>query len=268
MRHSNLSRGFSLLELLIAVTVLAILLAIALPAYTNYSVRAKVSECLNLAATARMAVSDRVARAGFAPETSEEAGYRFAQTEYCDDIYVADGGAIVVETRNTGASEDPVVQYELNLDTALARVDWDCEFVSGDPAHVPASCRAQGTAATGGGDSDWYQGGSGGSTGGGSTGGGSNAGGSNEGGSNGGGSNGGGSNGGGSNGGGSNGGGSNGGGSNGGGSNGGGSNGGGSNGGGSNGGGSNGGGSNGGGSNGGGSNGGGSNGGGSKGGGS
>lgn len=150
MRTYSSQRGFTLIELMIAVTVIAILLAVAMPAYNNYSVRAKVSECIGLATTAKLAVNDRVMRNGAAPGSSNEAGFSFSQTEYCGDIRVADGGTVVVETQNTGAADDPVIQFRLDLNTAIASVDWDCEYVSGDPAHVPSSCRALGMAATGG----------------------------------------------------------------------------------------------------------------------
>ena len=150
MRTYSTQRGFTLLELMIAVAVIAILLAIAMPAYNNYSVRAKVSECIGLATTAKLAVNDRVMRNGQAPGSSSAAGFNFSQTEYCGDVRVADGGTVVVETQNTGAADDPVIQFRLDLNTAIASVDWDCEYVSGDPAHVPSSCRALGMAATGG----------------------------------------------------------------------------------------------------------------------
>jgi len=150
MRTYSSERGFTLLELMIAVAVIAVLVGIAMPTYTNYSVRAKVSECIGLAATAKLAVNDRVTRNGAAPGSSSEAGFDFSQTEYCGDIRVADGGTVVVETQNTGATDDPVIQFRLDLNTAIASVDWDCEYVSGDPAHVPSNCRALGTAATGG----------------------------------------------------------------------------------------------------------------------
>ena len=150
MQTYSSQRGFTLLEIMIAVAVIAILLGIAMPTYTNYSVRAKVSECIGLATTAKLAVNDRVMRNGQAPGSSSEAGFTFNQTEYCGDIRIADSGTVVVETQNTGAADDPVIQFRLDLNTAIASVDWDCEYVSGDPAHVPSSCRALGAAATGG----------------------------------------------------------------------------------------------------------------------
>lgn len=144
--------GFTLIETMIVSAVVGILLAIAMPAYTNYAVRSKVGECVGLASAAKMAVHDRVMRSGQAPGSSKQAAFRFEATEHCADIRIADGGKVVVETQNTGASEDPVIEFRLDPDTVVVSVEWDCSHVSGEPAHVPSSCRAADLAGTVGDD--------------------------------------------------------------------------------------------------------------------
>ena len=54
----KMQKGFTLIELMIVIAILGILIAIALPAYQDYTVRAKVTEGLNLAAAAKLAVSE------------------------------------------------------------------------------------------------------------------------------------------------------------------------------------------------------------------
>ena len=66
--------GFTLIELMITVAIVAILAAVALPAYQNYTVRARVSEGLSLAASAKLNVAD-IAAAGIDSTNGYGAGY-------------------------------------------------------------------------------------------------------------------------------------------------------------------------------------------------
>jgi type IV pilus assembly protein PilA len=57
MKHT-LQKGFTLIELMIVVAIIGILAAVALPAYQDYTIRAKVSEGLVLAGAAKLAVTE------------------------------------------------------------------------------------------------------------------------------------------------------------------------------------------------------------------
>jgi type IV pilus assembly protein PilA len=70
----KMQKGFTLIELMIVIAILGILMAIAIPAYQDYTVRAKVSEGMNLAGGAKLAVAETRNSLGIWPTTLAQAG--------------------------------------------------------------------------------------------------------------------------------------------------------------------------------------------------
>ncbi len=148
----RVSQGFTLIELMIVIAIIAILLALALPAYQDYTIRAKVGEALSVGAGAKLAISetcqsnpDAVIAFGAASTT----GYVFTAGSDTDD-YIAsmavtgtdcDNPSFTITTQNTGADTAPVL--ELTADsTADGQFQWDCQNTAGEARHVPTSCRS------------------------------------------------------------------------------------------------------------------------------
>src|SRR5271168_3555937 len=105
----TMQKGFTLIELMIVVAIIGILAAIALPAYQDYTVRAKVSEGLVQAEAAKIAVAESFQSNGDPTMPAIGAGFTFAAagTKYVTTIVIGAGGSIAItyNTTNSGISQ-------------------------------------------------------------------------------------------------------------------------------------------------------------------
>jgi type IV pilus assembly protein PilA len=134
------SGGFTLIELMIVIAILGILIAIALPAYQDFTIRTKNSECLSVVAGAKMSVGESAQDRGqLSLITPTSTGFTFDASSYCASVTIANGGIITAITQNTGG---PIARFVLAPGEGDGRVEWDCSEANGVPqSQIPAECR-------------------------------------------------------------------------------------------------------------------------------
>ena len=138
-------QGFTLIELMIVVAIIGILAAIAIPAYQDYTIRAQVSEGLNLAAGAKAAVSEYTMDRGSWPNDNTQAGLSAAAD--INGSYVTSVGVVSnIITVTYGGSQPAhalIGGQTLTLTGTInaGSVEWDCGSGAILPKHLPAACR-------------------------------------------------------------------------------------------------------------------------------
>jgi type IV pilus assembly protein PilA len=145
MSRQRLVHGFTLIELMIVVAIIAILAAIAVPAYQNYLIRTQVSEGMSLAAGAETTVWDFVAINSRFPAGNVSAGLPSATSingHYVSQVIVTNGlitASYGGPQANSLISSDKLVLSPL---TSSGSIMWSCSSQTTVPGqYLPSSCR-------------------------------------------------------------------------------------------------------------------------------
>lgn len=139
-------QGFTLIELMIVVAIIAILAAIAIPAYQDYLVRSQVSEGSSLASGAKTSVAEYYAQYGVAPTSNPAAGLDTdtnIKGNYVTKVAVGAGGAITVTFGNKANKAIASKALQLTPAFGTGSTTWTCNGAGTtiDAKFRPANCR-------------------------------------------------------------------------------------------------------------------------------
>jgi type IV pilus assembly protein PilA len=144
----SMQKGFTLIELMIVVAIIAILAAIAIPAYQDYVVRAQVSEGATLSDGAKTAVAEFYSNRGHLPSNNVSAGLSPAASitgSYVSQVEVV-GGLITATFSSSGGrkANNAIDTKTFELSPVVAgggSVVWTCTKSSVAQKYLPTSCR-------------------------------------------------------------------------------------------------------------------------------
>ena len=150
--HIRRNEGFTLIELMIVVAIIGVLAAIAIPAYQNYTIRAQVSEGINMTALAKAAIADSFVIDGEAPMNRLAAGMSANATDtnakFDDSLNVVKGVLVVtfgheanILISNRTVTLTPYETPELGL-------VWRCGMASEPTGLSPMGSSGSGTPAS------------------------------------------------------------------------------------------------------------------------
>ncbi|WP_426700421.1 pilin [Rhodanobacter sp. Col0626] len=142
----KMQKGFTLIELMIVVAIIAILAAIAIPAYQDYLIRTQVSEGAVLTDGAKTADSEFFSNTGRFPKSNESAGLASASSiagKYVESVTLDTGGTGLITAKFGGASNAKISgkSFILSAVTNVGSIAWSCTKSDVDQKYLPTSCR-------------------------------------------------------------------------------------------------------------------------------
>jgi len=142
----SMQKGFTLIELMIVVAIIGILAAVALPAYQDYTVRAKTSEVILAASAGKTSISEFYGTNGHMPANATSAGFDLTGSKYVSGIAYtttgSDNATITVTAQAIGGSTPTGTVVLTGTGTSTSgKVAWACAPGTMAGKYLPSSCK-------------------------------------------------------------------------------------------------------------------------------
>ena len=140
----SMQKGFTLIELMIVVAIIGILAAVALPAYQDYTVRAKVSEVILAASSAKTSVAESAQINSTMPTAASLVVDTQASKFVSSVVYSQTSSSVGVVTVTTTAADSKISGVTVFMTGTLAangQVIWVCGPGTINAKYLPSSCK-------------------------------------------------------------------------------------------------------------------------------
>jgi type IV pilus assembly protein PilA len=155
---NKMQKGFTLIELMIVVAIIGILAAIAIPAYQDYTIRAKVTEGLNLADSAKTSVAESFQSGDITGVTAAANSWNsaFTPTKYVQSINIGTTSGIITVTYAASVPQisgqtlllSPYISGVALATGQAGNIDWACTSLGNSTATAQSMAAGVGSLAT------------------------------------------------------------------------------------------------------------------------